>query len=139
MNETVIDTKDPSAAVGKTGTTNAFQLEEATINPVVFSENNSQAIFLNPVGGNGRQIFSQTDGTSESYVFGKNNTAGNAIFQNSSGPTWDTLGPGGAPMAGGVVDEFDANGNFIKRIATGGDHGPDVVVGTAFAKHHVFW
>ena len=76
------------------------QLEEATINPVVFSENNSQAIFLNPVGGNGRQIFSQTDSTSESYVFGKNNTAGNAIFQNSSGPTWDTLGPGGAPTFG---------------------------------------
>ena len=35
--------------------------------------------------------------------------------------TYANLGPGGAPMAGGVVDEFDANGNFIKRIATGGD------------------
>ncbi len=35
--------------------------------------------------------------------------------------TYATLGPGGAPMPGGVVDEFDANGNFLKRIATGGD------------------
>jgi uncharacterized protein (TIGR03118 family) len=34
--------------------------------------------------------------------------------------TYATLGPGGAPMPGGVVSEFDANGNFIKRIATGG-------------------
>lgn len=34
--------------------------------------------------------------------------------------TYATLGPGGAPMPGGVVDEFDANGNLIKRIATGG-------------------
>ena len=68
------------------------QMEEATINPIVFSENNSQAIFLNPIGGNGSETFSQTDGTSESYVFGKNNAAGKAVFQNSSGPTWDTFG-----------------------------------------------
>ena len=34
--------------------------------------------------------------------------------------TYAALGPGGAPMPGGVVDEFDANGNFIKRIATAG-------------------
>jgi uncharacterized protein (TIGR03118 family) len=34
--------------------------------------------------------------------------------------TYATLGPGGTPSPGGVVDEFDANGNFIKRIATGG-------------------
>jgi uncharacterized protein (TIGR03118 family) len=34
--------------------------------------------------------------------------------------TYATLGPGGAPMPGGVVDEFDANGNLLKRIATGG-------------------
>jgi uncharacterized protein (TIGR03118 family) len=34
--------------------------------------------------------------------------------------TYAQLGPGGAPMPGGYVDEFDANGNFIKRIATGG-------------------
>jgi uncharacterized protein (TIGR03118 family) len=34
--------------------------------------------------------------------------------------TYATLGPGGTPMPGGVVSEFDANGNFIKRIATGG-------------------
>jgi uncharacterized protein (TIGR03118 family) len=34
--------------------------------------------------------------------------------------TYATLGPGGVPMPGGVVDEYDANGNFIKRIAAGG-------------------
>ena len=34
--------------------------------------------------------------------------------------TYAALGPGGAPMPGGVVDQFDANGNFLKRIATGG-------------------
>jgi uncharacterized protein (TIGR03118 family) len=34
--------------------------------------------------------------------------------------TYAQLGPGGTPMPGGVVDEFDANGNFIKRIAAGG-------------------
>jgi uncharacterized protein (TIGR03118 family) len=34
--------------------------------------------------------------------------------------TYAALGPGGAPMSGGVVDEYDANGNFIKRIASGG-------------------
>jgi uncharacterized protein (TIGR03118 family) len=34
--------------------------------------------------------------------------------------TYATLGPGGSPMPGGVVDEYDANGNFLKRIATGG-------------------
>jgi uncharacterized protein (TIGR03118 family) len=34
--------------------------------------------------------------------------------------TYASLGPGGTPMPGGVVSEFDANGNFLKRIATGG-------------------
>jgi uncharacterized protein (TIGR03118 family) len=34
--------------------------------------------------------------------------------------TYARLGPGGVAMPGGYVDEFDANGNFIKRIATGG-------------------
>src|SRR5258708_32213595 len=34
--------------------------------------------------------------------------------------TYASLGPGGTPMPGGVVSEFDANGNFIARIATGG-------------------
>ena len=34
--------------------------------------------------------------------------------------TYASLGPGGSPMPGGVVSEFDANGNFIARIATGG-------------------
>ena len=34
--------------------------------------------------------------------------------------TYATLGPGGSPMPGGVVDQFDASGNLIKRIATGG-------------------
>jgi uncharacterized protein (TIGR03118 family) len=34
--------------------------------------------------------------------------------------TYAHLGPGGTPLAGGYVDEFDASGNFLKRIATGG-------------------
>jgi uncharacterized protein (TIGR03118 family) len=34
--------------------------------------------------------------------------------------TYARLGPGGVAMPGGYVDEFDANGNFLKRIATGG-------------------
>jgi uncharacterized protein (TIGR03118 family) len=34
--------------------------------------------------------------------------------------TYASLGPGGTPLPGGVVDQYDANGNFIKRIATGG-------------------
>jgi uncharacterized protein (TIGR03118 family) len=34
--------------------------------------------------------------------------------------TYANLGPGGAPMPGGVVDEYDANGNLIGRIATNG-------------------
>jgi uncharacterized protein (TIGR03118 family) len=34
--------------------------------------------------------------------------------------TYAQLGPGGTPLPGGVVDEYDANGNFIKRIATAG-------------------
>jgi uncharacterized protein (TIGR03118 family) len=44
-------------------------------------------------------------------------------IQNISGNlyvTYASLGPGGTPMPGGIVSEFDANGNFIKRIATGG-------------------
>jgi uncharacterized protein (TIGR03118 family) len=35
--------------------------------------------------------------------------------------TYAALGPGGAALPGGVVDEFDANGNFIQRIAAAGD------------------
>jgi uncharacterized protein (TIGR03118 family) len=38
--------------------------------------------------------------------------------------TYATLGPGGVPMPGGVVDEFDANGNLLKRIAANGSGGP---------------
>ena len=38
--------------------------------------------------------------------------------------TYAALGPGGTPMPGGVVDEFDANGNFLKRIAANGSGGP---------------
>jgi uncharacterized protein (TIGR03118 family) len=34
--------------------------------------------------------------------------------------TYAHLGPGGSPMPGGVVDEYNANGNFIGRIATNG-------------------
>jgi uncharacterized protein (TIGR03118 family) len=37
--------------------------------------------------------------------------------------TYAMLGPGGAPMGGGVVDEYDANGNLIKRIASNGAGG----------------
>jgi uncharacterized protein (TIGR03118 family) len=34
--------------------------------------------------------------------------------------TYAQLGPGGAPMPGGFVDEYDANGNLLHRIASGG-------------------
>ena len=34
--------------------------------------------------------------------------------------TYALLGPGGAPMPGGFVDEYDANGNLLHRIASGG-------------------
>jgi uncharacterized protein (TIGR03118 family) len=34
--------------------------------------------------------------------------------------TYANLGPGGTPLTGGVVDEFDGNGNLLARIATGG-------------------
>jgi uncharacterized protein (TIGR03118 family) len=37
--------------------------------------------------------------------------------------TYAMLGPGGTPMPGGVVDEFDANGNLLKRIAANGSGG----------------
>lgn len=37
--------------------------------------------------------------------------------------TYASLGPGGTPMPGGVVDEFDANGNLLKRIAANGSGG----------------
>ncbi|HTC76722.1 MAG TPA: TIGR03118 family protein [Edaphobacter sp.] len=37
--------------------------------------------------------------------------------------TYAQLGPGGSPMPGGVVDQYDANGNFIKRIASNGPGG----------------
>jgi uncharacterized protein (TIGR03118 family) len=33
--------------------------------------------------------------------------------------TYAQLGPGGVPMPGGYVVEYDANGNFIKEITTG--------------------
>jgi uncharacterized protein (TIGR03118 family) len=38
--------------------------------------------------------------------------------------TYAMLGPGGTPMPGGVVDEFDVNGNLVKRIASNGAGGP---------------
>jgi uncharacterized protein (TIGR03118 family) len=38
--------------------------------------------------------------------------------------TYAMLGPGGTPMPGGVVDEYDVNGNFVKRIASNGSGGP---------------
>ena len=34
--------------------------------------------------------------------------------------TYAQLTPTGSPLPGGYVDEYDASGNFIKRIATGG-------------------
>jgi len=34
--------------------------------------------------------------------------------------TYAQLGPGGAPMAGGFVDAFNADGTFAQRIASGG-------------------
>ena len=34
--------------------------------------------------------------------------------------TFAALTPTGAPLPGGVVDEFDSSGNLLKRIATGG-------------------
>jgi uncharacterized protein (TIGR03118 family) len=34
--------------------------------------------------------------------------------------TYAQLTPTGSPLPGGYVDEYDANGNFIKRVATGG-------------------
>ena len=34
--------------------------------------------------------------------------------------TYADLGPMGTPLPGGYIDEFDANGNFIQRIASGG-------------------
>lgn len=34
--------------------------------------------------------------------------------------TYADLGPRGSPLPGGVVDEFDSSGNFIKQIASGG-------------------
>jgi uncharacterized protein (TIGR03118 family) len=34
--------------------------------------------------------------------------------------TYAQLTPMGTPLPGGYVDEYDANGNYIKRIATGG-------------------
>jgi uncharacterized protein (TIGR03118 family) len=34
--------------------------------------------------------------------------------------TYAQLGPGGAPMPGGFVDEYDSSGNLLKRIASGG-------------------
>jgi uncharacterized protein (TIGR03118 family) len=34
--------------------------------------------------------------------------------------TYAAAGPGGAPLPGGYVDEFDTSGNFLARIATNG-------------------
>ncbi len=38
--------------------------------------------------------------------------------------TYELLNPKGGLMPGGIVDEFDANGNFIKTIASNGALGP---------------
>jgi uncharacterized protein (TIGR03118 family) len=34
--------------------------------------------------------------------------------------TYANLGPGGAPLPGGVVDAYNVNGTFLQRVATGG-------------------
>lgn len=49
--------------------------------------------------------------------FNIQNIAGNLYV------TYAQLGPGGSPMPGGVVDEFDANGNLLKRVAANGSGG----------------
>jgi uncharacterized protein (TIGR03118 family) len=91
---------------------------------------NATGTFLyaaNSAPGGGVNVFSSTWApTSLSGSFTDPNLPSGLVpfnIQNIGGSlyvTYATLGPGGTPMPGGVVDEYDANGNFIKRIATGG-------------------
>jgi uncharacterized protein (TIGR03118 family) len=91
---------------------------------------NGSGTFLyaaNSAPGGGINVFSSTWAPTNlaGSFFDPNLPAGLVPFniQNIGGNlyvTYASLGPGGTPMPGGVVDEYDANGNFIKRIATGG-------------------
>jgi uncharacterized protein (TIGR03118 family) len=91
---------------------------------------NSSGTFLyaaNSAPGGGINVFSSTWApTSLSGSFTDPNLPAGLVpfnIQTIGGNlyvTYASLGPGGTPMPGGVVDEYDANGNFIKRIATGG-------------------
>jgi uncharacterized protein (TIGR03118 family) len=91
---------------------------------------NSNGTFLyaaNSAPGGGINVFSSTWAlTSLSGSFTDPNLPAGLVpfnIQNIGGNlyvTYATLGPGGAPMPGGVVDEFDANGNLLKRIAANG-------------------
>jgi uncharacterized protein (TIGR03118 family) len=91
---------------------------------------NSTGTFLyaaNSAPGGGINVFSSTWAPANlSGTFTDPSLPANLVpfnIQNIGGNlyvTYASLGPGGTPMPGGVVDEYDANGNFIKRIATGG-------------------
>jgi uncharacterized protein (TIGR03118 family) len=91
---------------------------------------NGSGTFLyaaNSAPGGGINVFSSTWAPTSltGSFFDPNLPAGLVPFniQNIGGNlyvTYASLGPGGTPMPGGVVDEYDANGNFIKRIASGG-------------------
>jgi uncharacterized protein (TIGR03118 family) len=91
---------------------------------------NTNGTFLyaaNSAPGGGINVFSSTwTPTTLSGSFTDLNLPAGLVpfnIQNIGGNlyvTYATLGPGGTPMPGGVVDEYDANGNFIKRIASGG-------------------
>jgi uncharacterized protein (TIGR03118 family) len=91
---------------------------------------NSSGTFLyaaNSAPGGGINVFSSTWApTSLSGSFTDPNLPAGLVpfnIQTIGGNlyvTYASLGPGGVPMPGGVVDEYDANGNFLKRIATGG-------------------
>jgi uncharacterized protein (TIGR03118 family) len=91
---------------------------------------NSTGTFLyaaNSAPGGGINVFSSTWAPANlSGTFTDPSLPANLVpfnIQNIGGNlyvTYASLGPGGTPMPGGVVDEYDANGNFLKRIATGG-------------------
>jgi uncharacterized protein (TIGR03118 family) len=121
-----------SAWNGGAGTT--AQVEATTAGAVytgLAQATNASGTFLyaaNSGAGAGINVFSSTWApTNLSGSFTDPNLPAGVVpfnIQNIGGNlyvTYATLGPGGAPMPGGVVDEYDANGNFLKRIATGGD------------------
>jgi uncharacterized protein (TIGR03118 family) len=115
---------------GAAGTT---AVQEAATAGAVYTglaqANNGTANFLYAANSSGGRIdvFSSTwaPTTLSGSFTDPNAVAGFVPFniQNLGGNlyvTYAQLGPGGTPMPGGYVDEYDANGNFIKRIATGG-------------------